>query len=229
MNKTNTILLAVVVLLVILFGVGQFFTSSVTPAPATNQSAGTSSTASSTEIAATVVTSYVPQAASSTPVEKGSCWTNSIAAPYRVDAWRCSVGNAISDPCFQISGSQNLLCNVNPTDPAATSTFVLQLTQPLPQAETLPQQPPADWAWLVQLEDGTLCSPFTGTRPFTADGQAADYGCAPGPLGSNLFIFNDFNASSSVWMADVGTLSASTSSLPTITSSQEVPVATVWQ
>lgn len=224
MNKTNKILLGVVVLLVLLFGVGQFFTSSTIPAPAANTSRSNVSV-----ITPTTIIVYVPQAASSTPVQKGSCWTNSIAAPYRADAWRCSVGNSISDPCFQIAGSMNLLCGINPAVPNATSTFVLQLTQALPQAEVLPGTPPGDWAWLIQLSDGTLCSPFTGTRPFTADGQAANYGCAPGPLGNNIYIFNDFNTSSSVWMADVGTLSASTSSLPTITSSQEVPVATVWQ
>ncbi len=221
-----------VVFLVIVFGVGQFFTSSTIPSSAVNGSNTPSSSVQATTtpvVTPTNIVAYIPQAASSAPVEKGSCWTNSIAAPYRADAWRCTVGNAISDPCFQIPDSTNLLCGMSPAEPNASSTFVLQLTQALPQAEVLPGKPPADWAWLVQLSDGTLCSPFTGTRPFTADGQAADYGCAPGALGDETYIFNDFNTSSSVWMADVGTLSESTSSLPTIASSEEFPVATVWQ
>jgi hypothetical protein len=226
-NKTNKILLAVVIFLVIIFGVGQFFASSTISPSATNTS---SSSIQTTPLAtATNIVAYAPQVASSTPVEKGSCWTNSIAAPYRADAWRCTVGNAISDPCFQIPGNANLLCGINPAVPEATSTFVLQLTSALPAAEVLPGTPPNDWAWLVQLSDGTLCSPFTGTRPFTADGQAADYGCAPGALGNDVYVFNDFNTSSSVWMANVGTLSESTSSLPTIASSKEVPIETVWQ
>lgn len=230
MNKTNKILLAVVIFLVLIFGVGQFFTASNIPSSATNTSGTNSNSQTSAPvIPPTNVVAYIPSAVSSTPVEKGSCWTNSIAAPYRADAWRCIVGNAINDPCFQIPGGNNLLCGIDPATPNATSTFVLQLTQVLPPPEVLPGKPPTDWAWLVELSDGTLCSPFTGTRPFTADGQAADYGCAPGALGKDVYIFNDFNTSSSIWMANIGTLSESTSSLPTIASSEEIPVATVWQ
>jgi hypothetical protein len=232
MNKTNKILLAVVVLLAIGLGVWQFVTSSGMPSPRIDVS-NTSSTAqnpSLTTVTPTAVVAYVPpQGTTSTPVEKGSCWTNSISAPYRADAWRCTVGNAISDPCFQIPNSKNLLCGVNPAVPDATSTFMLQLTSALPKPEVLPGTPPTDWAWLVQLSDGTLCSPFTGTRPFTATGQAADYGCAPGSLGTDVYIFDDFNTSNSVWLANVGTLSVPTSSLPTIENSKEVPIKTVWQ
>jgi hypothetical protein len=227
MNKTNKVLLVIVVLLVLIFGIGQFFSS----APSVTSVTGTNSSSTQTPQgpAPTNVIAYVPQPASSTPIEKGSCWTNSIAAPWRSDAWRCTVGNAISDPCFQIPGKSDLLCNVNPAVAISTSTFILQLTQALPAAEVLPGTAPANWAWLVELSDGTLCSPYTGTRPFTASGESANYGCAPGPLGDNLNIFGDLNASSSVWTADVGTLSQSTSSLPTIASEENVSVMSVWQ
>jgi eukaryotic-like serine/threonine-protein kinase len=230
MSRGSKIGVIVVLLLVLVFGVGQFFTSSINQnsSPQTTQSA--TSTTTQTQTPPTQVVAYVPpQIASGAPTMNGSCWTNSIAAPYRVDAWRCTVGNSIQDPCFQIPNSKKLLCGMNPANPDATSTFVLNLTQPLPQAEPIEGGVPSNWAWLVELSDGTLCSPFTGTRPFTASGQSANYGCAPGPLGNNLMIFGDLNASSSVWMADVGTLSQSTSSLPTLQSSTEVPVTEVWQ
>jgi hypothetical protein len=163
-------------------------------------------------------------------VENGFCWTNSIAAPFRTDAWRCTVGNSISDPCFQLPNStSNLLCNVNPTVTDATSTFVLKLTKPLPAPDVPPGLPPSGWAWLVQLQDGTLCTPFTGTLPITAAGEAANYGCAPGPLGTDVLIFNGLNTSSSAWTAEIGTIAETTSSLPTLVSSSTVPVATVWQ
>jgi hypothetical protein len=81
----------------------------------------------------------------------------------------------------------------------------------------------------VQLQDGTLCTPFTGTLPVTATGIAANYGCAPGSLGKDLLIFGDLNASSSVWIANIGTISETSSSMPTIATSSTVPVATVWQ
>jgi hypothetical protein len=230
MTKTNKIIVVVVLALVVLFGVGQFFASPSAINPASNE---TTSTSSQTNPAApaTQIIAYIPaMPASSTPVESGSCWTNSIAAPFRADAWRCTVGNSISDPCFQIPNStSSLLCNVNPTVTDATSTFVLKLTKPLPAPDIPPGLPAANWAWLVQLADGTLCTPFTGTLPITATGDAANYGCAPGPLGTDILIFNGLNTSSSAWTAEIGTIVETTSSLPTIASSSTVPVATVWQ
>ena len=225
MKKGNRIAVIIVLILVLLFGVGQFFAgsnlSSVTP-PASNST--------STDTPATQVVVYVPpQPATSTRTLDGSCWTSSIAAPYRNDAWRCTVGNAISDPCFEIPTQKTLMCGVNPNRPDSTSTFVLSLTKPLPAPQMLQGDIPSNWAWLVKLSDGTLCTPFTGTRPFTADGQSANYGCAPGPLGNDLLIFNDLNNSSTLWTATVGTLSLTTSSLPTVKSSSTVSVDTVWQ
>jgi hypothetical protein len=231
MNKTNKIIVVVVLVLVVLFGVGQFFANP----SAINPNAGNQTTSTSTQngpaTPATEVIAYIPsQPASSTPVESGSCWTNSIAAPFRTDAWRCAVGNGINDPCFQIPNStSSLVCDVNPTVLNSTSTFVLKLTKPLPASQVPPGLPPSNWAWLVQLQDGTLCTPFTGTLPITASGDAAQYGCAPGPLGKDVLIFNSLNTSSSAWTAEIGTISEATSSLPSIATSSTVPVAVVWQ
>jgi hypothetical protein len=230
MKGSNKAILVVVLALIILFGVGQFFAGS-TPSQVNSSPTSTASSTPTTPSApATQVVAYVPpQPASSTPVKQGSCWTNSIAAPFRADAWRCTVKNSISDPCFQIPNSSNLLCGINPTIENSTSTFVLKLTQALPAAEPVQGVPPSNWAWLVQLSDGTLCTPFTGTLPFTATGQSANYGCAPGALGDDLLIFGDLDNSSTVWTANIGTLSESTSSLPTIAASSTVSVATIWQ
>jgi hypothetical protein len=230
MKRTNKIIVVVVLALVVLFGVGQFFASSNIVAPTQNQTTSTS-TQNTPAVPATQIIAYAPTPpATSTPAESGSCWTNSIAAPFRTDAWRCAVGNGISDPCFQIPNStSSLLCGVNPTVPVSTSTFVLKLTKPLPAPQVPPGLAPNNWAWLVQLSDGTLCTPFTGTLPVTASGDAANYGCAPGPLGKDVLIFNGLNTSSSAWTAEIGTIAESTSSLPTMTNSSTVPVATVWQ
>ena len=231
MNKTNKIIVVVVLALVVLFGVGQFFASpsAINPA-ASNETTSTSSQTNPATPATQIIAYIPPQPLSSTPMESGSCWTNSIAAPFRADAWRCTVGNSISDPCFQIPNSTNsLLCNVNPTITGATSTFVLKLTKPLPAPDVPQGLSPSNWAWLVQLADGTLCTPFTGTLPITATGDAANYGCAPGPLGTDVLIFNGLNTSSSAWTAEIGTINETTSSLPTIANSSTVPVATVWQ
>jgi hypothetical protein len=38
----------------------------------------------------------------------GSCFTSSNASASRPDAWRCSSGNGILDPCYQrISATRN--------------------------------------------------------------------------------------------------------------------------
>lgn len=223
MKKANKVIVVIVFLLVILFGVGQFFASSL-PAPANPSDENSATTP-------TQVIAYVPrELASSTPIKQGSCFANSVAAPYRSDAWRCTVGNTISDPCFAIPGSKNLLCEVDPAGISVSPEFVLQFTKPLPKAETPPGTIPSNWGWLVELSDGTFCSPFTGTLPFTATGEVARYGCAPGPLGDDALIFGDLNANASVWTATVGTLSSATSTFPpVITASATIQVAKVWQ
>ena len=141
MNKTNKVIVVVVLALVVLFGVGQFFANSATPPAATqNETILDFHSVRAAPLPATQVIAYAAvQPASSTPMESGSCWTNSIAAPFRADAWRCTVGNSISDPCFQIAKSTStLLCNMNPTVLDSTSTFVLKLTKPLPAPEVPP-------------------------------------------------------------------------------------------
>jgi hypothetical protein len=228
-KKSNKVVLIVVLVLVVAFGVGQFFAfSNITPQ---NQVTPLATPTATPAANATQVIAYVPPVpATSTPAESGSCWTNSIAAPFRTDAWRCSVGNSISDPCFEVPGSQNLLCNIDPANPNSSSSFVLKLTQLLPAPEVPEGGIPANWAWLVQLSDGTVCSPFTGTLPFAQGGISANYGCAPStPGGEGLYIFGDLNASTSPWTAQVGLLSAATSGLPTVMDEQTVNVATVWQ
>lgn len=231
MNKKNKIIVVVVLVLIVLFGVGQFFTGSLPISPSIpNQTTSTSSQTPPATPATQIIAYVPPQPASSTPVENGSCWTNSIAAPFRNDAWRCTVGNNISDPCFQLPNStSSLLCGINPTVTNSTSTFVLKLTKPLPAPQVPPGLPPNNWAWLVQLSNGTLCTPFTGTLPITATGDAANYGCAPGPLGKDIMIFGGLNASSGAWTAEIGTIMESSSSLPTMASSSTIPVTTVWQ
>lgn len=221
--RAQKITVIIVFLLVLLFGVGQFFAR----APISDTNPQTNGPPP------TQVITYVPPApASSTPIAKGSCWTSSIATPYRADAWRCTVGNAIQDPCFEIGGSTStLLCGMNPGNPVSTSSFVLALTKPLPAPESSQSAALSNWAWLVELQDGTICSPFTGARPFASDGEVAEYGCAPQyPGGPEWDIFGDLDASSSVWTAKIGTFSVSTSTFPPpIVASSVVPVAEVWQ
>ena len=226
MKKTNKVVLVIVLVLVVAFGVGQFFAYS-------NLNTANPNVNGNAVPPATQIVYYEPPALTiSTPVVRGSCWTNSIAAPYRMDAWRCAVGNGISDPCFEMTGSTSTLyCGVNPAAPAASSSFVLKLTKPLPAPEVLPSSTPNNMVWLIELQGGTLCTPFTGTLPPVMEGSStANYDCAPGSLGKEVVIFGNLNTAESAWTANIGSLSTATSTFPpVIVSSATIPVAAVWE
>lgn len=238
-GKKQKIFVVVVLVLVLLFGVGQFFAgANLNTANQTTQTTPPTSNTDAANPLATQVIDYMPSVpASSTPVEKGTCFASSVAAPYRTDAWRCTVGNAISDPCFEIPSSNdlamntpepNLLCGANPASTDISSQFVLDLTKSLPPAQAPSGTVPSNWAWLVELTDGTICSPYTGTRPFTAAGDVAIYSCNGGP--GESMIFGDLNNATSTWTAEVGSLSTSTKVFPpVIVASTTVPVFAVWQ
>lgn len=234
MKNTNKVIIVIVLVLVVIFGIGEFFAGPVSApvSPSATSTDSASAPAASAPAATQIVKYMASMPASSTAVEQGSCWTNSISAPFRGDAWRCTVGNAISDPCFQIPGQQKLLCNVNPLDPSSSSTFVLALTKPLPASQPVQGEQPSDNVWLLELQGGTLCSPYTGTLPITQSGDIPTFACAPGPLGNDLNIFN-INSSSSVWTAEVGTIAPapanSTSGMPIVESTSTIPIAEVWQ
>ena len=115
----------------------------------------------------------------------GNCWTRSIAAD-RAGAWRCEIGNEIHDPCFQVPPLRDgVVCGA---DPFGKSGFIMKLTKPLPRQKA----PPAAWpqAWILQLADGSICEPFTGTRPAIND-EPAPWSCikpgvTPGPATNSL-------------------------------------------
>ena len=176
--------------------------------------------------ASTKVLNYVPSTPpGSATVAAGSCWTNSIAAPYRSDAWRCAVGNEIHDPCFQILNGKDLLCEPDPKNPIVSSSTVLSLTKPLPKPkEHLSPATPYDGAWLIELKGGITCTPFTGTLPFSDKGDVASYSCSDKRL-----IFG-FNTDKKVWTAATGSLGSSTGSArPPLINIATIPVIAAWR
>jgi len=224
MSETKRkIFMIVVLLLVVLFGVGQFFAG-------INLNSANQDQATQNQKLPTQVVFYRPDVtASSTQTLKGSCFANSVAAPYRSDAWRCMAGNAISDPCFGISGSK-VLCGADPASASATSSFVMEVTNQIPKSEVPSGTIPTNWAWMLELADGTVCTPFTGTRPFSATGEAATYSCTGGSVPAGSLIFGDLNNANANWTARIGLLSTATSTFPpAIIASATVPVAVVWQ
>jgi hypothetical protein len=118
----------------------------------------------------------------------GRCWTGSIAAGGRTDAWRCMAGNMISDPCFEVPARKDIVvCGANPV--SGERGFVVKLTEPLPAAEQAAGSDPSPWQF--ELADGAVCAPFTGTMP-SINHEPARYSCArPGvndPRDSSLLL-----------------------------------------
>ena len=126
--------------------------------------------ADATALSQTQVSFFTPAIPKGTP-RAGSCWTESIAVT-RPGAWRCMIGNAIHDPCFQVPPLRGeVVCDANPATNQAG--FVLKLTKPLPQT-TPPSESPEPWTML--LADGSICQPFTGTMPMVG-GDGARWFC----------------------------------------------------
>ncbi|HEY1478475.1 MAG TPA: hypothetical protein VGF46_00505, partial [Gaiellales bacterium] len=106
----------------------------------------------------------------------GNCFFGSIGLP-RPDAWRCTVGNEIYDPCLE-----------SPKGPAAPLICVsgkrgipLRVQVPLPVK--LGNRPEAHFfAWRLVLSNGDVCQRFTGTAAGIVQGQGLVYGCASGGI-----------------------------------------------
>ena len=123
----------------------------------------------------------------------GTCFAGSVASSSRPDAWRCSSGNGILDPCYQriLGDEKQLACPVGGPWPA--NVVLLTLTQPLPpeprkearREETLP--------WALELASGQRCTLFTGATAPVA-GMRINYGCPGG-----FQVVGDVDRSQTVW------------------------------
>jgi hypothetical protein len=108
----------------------------------------------------------------------GYCWTTSIADA-RGDAFRCSSGNYIHDPCFanQTSFAHYVLCPLYAPD---AKVLRINLTKQLPSnpASGDPTRYPP---WAVQTTSGRWCTIITGATGQIA-GMRINYGCTGGGI-----------------------------------------------
>ncbi|MCK9486898.1 MAG: hypothetical protein M0R73_09435 [Dehalococcoidia bacterium] len=120
----------------------------------------------------TRVVEYLAQPAEDgeTP-EATECFSES-AASTRGDAWRCSIGNMIADPCFAL-GEGLLRCRPDPI--ADDAGLLVEVEEPLEERES-PEDPQV---WLLELSDGTVCG-FQGGATAGLDGERVNYGCTNG-------------------------------------------------
>lgn len=90
----------------------------------------------------------------------GYCWTSSETAQRR-DAWRCTTGNYIRDPCFSLVREPNrVLC---PEGPWNSAEIRLRLSRPLP-FRYANRRPPSIHVqpWALELADGRRCRLASG-------------------------------------------------------------------
>jgi hypothetical protein len=123
----------------------------------------------------------------------GKCFAASLASSSRPDAWRCSSGNGLLDPCYQriMGDEKQLACPVGGPWPA--NVVLLTLNQPLPseprkevsRADVLP--------WALELANGQRCTLFTGATAPVA-GMRINYGCPGG-----FQVVGDIDRSQPVW------------------------------
>lgn len=95
-----------------------------------------------------------------TKTKTGNCWTSSNVASSNVNAFRCSVGSVLYDPCFK-SGGNKTICDTTPFD--NQNAFELKLTKPLPNIQTETDRDGQLANWIIELENHIKCTKFSGT------------------------------------------------------------------
>lgn len=122
----------------------------------------------------------------------GKCFATSAASASRPDAWRCSAGNLIQDPCYmQLMGDQKQLACAQ--DPWSANINLLTLDAPLPTDSRKDMKRDDSIPWALELADGSHCTLMTGGT-FAVAGMRANYGCVGGRT-----LFGDIDKGSPVW------------------------------
>ncbi len=133
----------------------------------------------------TEIIQYVPAVPGKTV--EGNCWTSSIAAYYSPSAYRCMVENSIYDPCLIANDGKTIVCGVSDEE------FALTLTEPLPEPDNTDVKP---HPWRIELADGVICEPFTGTLPPIE--ETALYGCNDA---ENSALLEELQENGGLWQA----------------------------
>lgn len=119
---------------------------------------------------------------------EGTCFGNSSKVQ-RADAWRCSSGNMIIDPCFSGTSGGPLACSSTPWTKSVTQ---LTLTRPLPAPFVTRATSTDGSAFAIELANGQRCSLIGGATGSIA-GRRINYGC---PGGTGL---GDIDRSAGLW------------------------------
>lgn len=155
--------------------------------------------AADTTLASTHIKLFTPygsaglsKALSASQTADGNCFAGSLADSSRTDAWRCTAGNVIHDPCFQnvMGDATSVACARSPWDAKVTA---LRLTSPLPSAQRQETSRDKTMPWALELANGDHCALLTGaTAPIA--GMRINYGCPGGGL-----VAGDIDHGQPVW------------------------------
>lgn len=152
--------------------------------------------------------------------KEGSCFANSVMSNSK-DAWRCTVGNQIYDPCIVATDGKTLVCGVDPSK--NTPGFSLTLITPLPTPEV--SEDMVNNPWILETASGRLCS-FAQGASGVVDDVRINYYCESTNETSDAVIVGDLKQGK-LWNAKRVVLAKNE---PTLTILQEgiVPLKTVW-
>jgi hypothetical protein len=141
----------------------------------------------------------------------GSCFTGSSAIG-RSDAWRCTVGNNLVDPCFQ-TGAEQVLCPIG--GPWGGTGLLVNLpANDLSNAVADKDAGTRQLPWAIELDNGWKCLGLTGATN-VIDGQRLGYGCSNG-----AGLYGNVHRSSSAWTIDAAAAHAN--------SIQSEPIKQAW-
>jgi hypothetical protein len=108
----------------------------------------------------------------------GYCWAGSEALRGRPEAWRCTSGNRVLDPCLEAGGIDPapLACAASPW---SDDIALLTLTAPLPRDRANAAGGMAGHPWAFQLANGARCQ-LTGSTAPTVAGLRINTACSDG-------------------------------------------------
>ena len=161
--------------------------STTTAPPTTTTPASTPSTAIEMFAPWTTEGALAPGIQIADNLNDGSCSTGSLADGANQNAWRCSSGNDVYDPCFAPPDETNITqvaCAQSPL----SSVEVLTLVQPLPSSSTGTSSGSTGTSgdagstpspWFMQLANGDRCERTTGTAS-SAGSPSLSYACQSG-------------------------------------------------
>lgn len=108
--------------------------------------------------------------------QSGSCFAGSLADAGRSDAYRCSSGNRIYDPCFLAAADLSAVACVQ--TPWTNDATLLSLTDALPPRNENRPALLAALPWGLELANGAFCGVASTGAGGAIVGERINYDCA---------------------------------------------------